>query len=78
LINKGDLISEHADFMGDSGVLNYRSMVFSDLIDAEENGKGHMNRVFTATKWQKEKDHLVDSMQYHLTKYRPSVKLSAG
>lgn len=50
--------------------------VFTDLVEAEQNGRGHIQRVFGQSKWQKDKDHLLKSMAYHLQKHKPSVRLT--
>jgi hypothetical protein len=66
------------EIIGASDVFENKSLVFTDLINAEENGKGHLAQLFNSTKLQKEKDLLIDTMQFHLTKYRPIVQLSEG
>ena len=35
-----------------------------------------MKRLFSSTNFQKSKNELIDSMNFHLTKYRPKVKMS--
>lgn len=55
-----------------------KSMVFTDLISTDGSGKGPVAQLFNSTKRQKDKDLLIDTMQFHLTKYRPIIKLSDG
>jgi len=46
------------------------------LVEAEESGKRRINKVFGQAKWQTEKNHLIESMAFHLDTHRPVVKLS--
>jgi hypothetical protein len=38
------------EIIGESDVFENKSLVFTDLINAEENGKGHLAQLFNSTK----------------------------
>ena len=51
--------------------------VFTDLLEADQSCKDHVQKLFNTHKLQTEKDNLVDSMAFHLSKHRPVVKRTA-
>lgn len=50
--------------------------VFNDLAGDDNLDNGHLSKAFSQLRQQKEKDQLLESMNFHMTKYRAQVHLT--
>ena len=57
--------------------LKKKQKVVQNLI-SQEQARGHAKMMFSASRWQQEKDNLLESMNFHMTNHRPTVRLTNG
>lgn len=52
------------------------AVVKTDIVESHQSGMHHLQRQLRTAKWQSEKDAIVDSMNYHLTRHRPKIRMT--
>jgi len=54
-----------------------RKKVVTSVIKSHKRGTVHLKRAFDSAKWQEDKRKIIDSMNFHLTKHRPRVRMTS-